>query len=156
MLEESLPAKQVHVLTLHQLMHSVSEILSTQQSKNRHRVSTSTRWHFTLHSNATRVMIANLPNTAQLQGTPTIPPSYIWVRAVVWECGEGQTDTQTTDTHPAMTNIHFTLATPHAKCNYTVSGKKKPLYFCHWLCHMLIDFQNSFTNRLSSKFLVKQ
>jgi len=26
---------------------------------------------------------------------PTIPPSYIWVRAVVWECGEGQTDTHT-------------------------------------------------------------
>jgi len=26
---------------------------------------------------------------------PIIPPSYIWVRAVVWECGEGHTDTQT-------------------------------------------------------------
>ena len=26
---------------------------------------------------------------------PTIPPSYIRVRAVVWECGEEQTDTQT-------------------------------------------------------------
>jgi len=25
---------------------------------------------------------------------PTIPSSYIWVRALVWECGEGQTDTQ--------------------------------------------------------------
>jgi len=24
---------------------------------------------------------------------PTIPPSYIRVRAAVWECGEGQTDT---------------------------------------------------------------
>jgi len=24
----------------------------------------------------------------------TTPPSYIWVRAVVWECGEGQTDRQ--------------------------------------------------------------
>jgi len=28
-------------------------------------------------------------------GTPTIPPSYIRVRAVVWECGEGQTDRET-------------------------------------------------------------
>ena len=26
---------------------------------------------------------------------PTIPPSYISVRAVVWECGEGQTDRHT-------------------------------------------------------------
>ena len=30
--------------------------------------------------------------SAQLEGTPTIPPSYIPVRAVLWECGEGQTD----------------------------------------------------------------
>jgi len=32
------------------------------------------------------------------------------VRAVVWECGEGQTQM-------AVTNIHFASATPHAKCN---------------------------------------
>jgi len=43
---------------------------------------------------------------------PTIPPNYIRVRAVVWECGEGQTDTRT-----AVTNIHFALAVPHAKYN---------------------------------------
>ena len=47
------------------------------------------------HSNATRAPIANPPNSAQLAGTPTIPPNYIWVSAVVWECGEGQTDAQT-------------------------------------------------------------
>jgi len=41
----------------------------------------------------------------------TIPRSYIRVRAVVWECGEGQTDTQTN-----ATSIHFASATPHAKC----------------------------------------
>jgi len=35
------------------------------------------------HSNETRAPIANPPNSAQLEGTPTIPPSYIWVRAVV-------------------------------------------------------------------------
>jgi len=39
--------------------------------------------------------MANPPNSAQLEGTPTIPPCYIWVRAVVWECGEGQTDRHT-------------------------------------------------------------
>jgi len=38
---------------------------------------------------------ANPPNSAQLEGTPTIPASYIRVRAVVWECGEGKTDEQT-------------------------------------------------------------
>jgi len=61
----------------------------------RHKASTSTRWHFTFrlccHSNETSVSIANPPNSAQLEGTPTIPPSYIWVHAVVWAWGEGQT-----------------------------------------------------------------
>jgi len=39
--------------------------------------------------------IANSPNGAQLEVTPTVRPSYIRVRPEVWECGEGQTDTQT-------------------------------------------------------------
>jgi len=43
------------------------------------------------HSNETRAPIANQPNSAQLKGTPNIPPSYIRVHAVVWECGKGQT-----------------------------------------------------------------
>ena len=41
-----------------------------------------------------RAPIANLPNSAQIEGTPTILPTYIRVRVVVWECGEGQTDRQ--------------------------------------------------------------
>ena len=60
------------------------------------------RWHFAL---STYVAIATKP-VHQLQirpiahnygalASPTIPSSYIRVRAVVWECGEGQTDTQT-------------------------------------------------------------
>ena len=65
----------------------------------RHTASTSTHWHCAFgicwHSNKTRAPIANLPNSAQLEGTPTIPPSYIWVRAVVCTCSEGQTDRQT-------------------------------------------------------------
>ena len=52
------------------------------------------------HSNETRAPIANPPNTAQLEGTPYHSQSYIWVRAVVWECGEGQTCThRPTDRH---------------------------------------------------------
>jgi len=47
------------------------------------------------HSNETRAPIANLPNSTQLEGTPTIPQSYTRVRAVVWACGEGQTYTYT-------------------------------------------------------------
>jgi len=39
-----------------------------------------------------------------------IPPSYVWVRAVMWECGEA-------DRQTAVTNIHFASAMPHAKCN---------------------------------------
>jgi len=40
------------------------------------------------------------------------PPKlgYIRVRAVAWECGEGDTHTQT-----AVGNIHFASATRHAK-----------------------------------------
>jgi len=37
------------------------------------------------HSNETLASIANPPDSAHLEGTPTIPPSYIWLRAVVWE-----------------------------------------------------------------------
>jgi len=55
-------------------------------------------------------------NSAQLEGTPTIPPSYIRVRAVVWECGEGQTPTHK-HTQTCVTNIHFASTTTHAKCN---------------------------------------
>jgi len=72
------------------------------------------------HRNETHAPIANPPNSAQLERTPTIPPSYILVRAVVRECGEGQTDTHRhTHTHThrererrtAVTNIHFISAT---------------------------------------------
>jgi len=41
--------------------------------------------------NETRAPIANPPNSAQLEGTPYHSPSYIRIRAVTWECGEGQT-----------------------------------------------------------------
>jgi len=43
------------------------------------------------HTNETHAPIANPPNSAQLEGIPTIPPTYIWIRAVAWECGEGHT-----------------------------------------------------------------
>ena len=48
---------------------------------------------------------------------PTIPPSYIWVRAVVCICSEGQTDTQT-----RMTNIRFVSSMTHAKCSNPFNG----------------------------------
>ena len=90
----------------------------------RHRASTGTRWHFAFggcHSNETRTLIANPPNSAQLESILAISPTYIRVRAVVRECGEGQTDTQTdTVTHRrpwSIIIIHFASATPHAKCN---------------------------------------
>jgi len=63
------------------------------------------------HSNETRAPIANPPNSAQLPF-----PSYIRVRAVVWECGEGQSDRHT-DTQTAVANIYFASATPHVKYN---------------------------------------
>jgi len=47
------------------------------------------------HSNETRAPIANPPNSAQLEGTPTIRSSYIRVRVIVWDYDEGQTDKHT-------------------------------------------------------------
>jgi len=72
---------------------------------------------FNCHSNETRAPIANPRNSAQLAGTLYHSPGYIRVRAVVWECGEGETDRQT-DTQMVVTNIQFATATPHAKCDY--------------------------------------
>jgi len=46
-----------------------------------------------MHSNATRAPIENPPNSAQLGVSPTTPPSYIPVRAIVWACGREQTHT---------------------------------------------------------------
>jgi len=54
-----------------------SRFRQAQHITTRYRASTSTRWH------------------CQLEGTPSIPPSHIRVRAVVWECDDRQTDTQT-------------------------------------------------------------
>jgi len=39
--------------------------------------------------------LANLPNSAQLEGTLYHSPSYIQLRAVVWESDEGQTHRHT-------------------------------------------------------------
>jgi len=58
-------------------------------------------------SNETCAPIANPPNSAQLGAPPTIPPSYIRVCAVLWECGKGQTDR-----HTDRCNTHR-----HTKCN---------------------------------------
>ena len=58
--------------------------------------------------------------THSVEGTPTIPPSCIRVRGLVWECGEGQTETQTnryTESQTAVITVHFASSTTHAKCN---------------------------------------
>jgi len=61
------------------------------------------RWTLCCYSNETRAPNTNPPNNAQLDDTPTIPPTYIRVRAVMWDW-----DRQT---------LHFASATPHAKYN---------------------------------------
>jgi len=57
--------------------------------------------------------------------------SYIRVHAVVWECGEGQTDRQchtctqiNIDTQTAVTTTHFDSAMPHAKCNNCITCQR--------------------------------
>jgi len=55
---------------------------------------------------------------------PTIPPHYIVVCAVVWECDEGQTDRQT-HTRTSMTNIHFASSTTHTKHKQSSTTQNK-------------------------------
>jgi len=58
-----------------------------------------------------------------------MPPSYIWVRAVVWAYGHGQTDRHT-DTQARVTTIHFASSTAHAKCNQLYNREIK-LQLCN-------------------------
>jgi len=88
----SLKRSRCHELTRD---HSVTCCPHVYPQVESGRASTSTRWHFAFrlccHGNETRAPIANPPNSAQLGDTHHHSPSYIRVRAVVLECGEGQT-----------------------------------------------------------------
>jgi len=95
------------------------------------------------HSNATPAPIANPPNKAQLEDTPYHSPDYIWVRAVVWECREGQTDRHTDGcdqytpylkkTVPPLTcynvDIHGSIATIFGKNVAEKVANQSELYF---------------------------
>jgi len=87
-------------------------------TSTRHRTSTiSTCWHFAfgaiLSLIATKpVQLQICPISAQLEGTPTIPPSYIRARAL---CGNAARDRQTHKHYMTLVaNKHFASATPHA------------------------------------------
>jgi len=69
------------------------------------------------HSNATRAPIANLPNSAQLGASPTTPPSYVRVCAIVWACDRGQTDKHTHRHADARDHNTFRVVCAYAKCN---------------------------------------
>jgi len=60
-------------------------------------------------------LIANLPNSAQLQGTPYHSPKLHPGMCSSVEMRQG-TDRQT-DTQMHMSNIHFASSTTHAKSN---------------------------------------
>jgi len=47
--------------------------------------------HAATHAAMKRNINCKTAQSVQLEGTPYHSPSYIWVRAIVWECGEGQT-----------------------------------------------------------------
>ena len=79
---------------------------------------------FTLccHSNTTRALIANPPNSAQLGGIP-----YHYPKLHPGPCNSvgmrpwTDTETQThTDTQMRVTTIHFSWSTTHAKCNKSI------------------------------------
>jgi len=67
--------------------------------ETRHRASTEHSLTFHFHAMLSQqrnpCTDCNLPNSAQLEATPTIPQSYTRVCAVVWECSTGQTHRHT-------------------------------------------------------------
>jgi len=79
------------------------------------------------HSNEIRALIANLPNSAQLEGT-----LYHSTNLHIGPCSSAGMRTATdrqTQTHSRDHYIHFALAVPLAKCNnssYTGPGKINP------------------------------
>jgi len=118
---ESLSTRQTEIGIKAENQHRSKRIchLSTVQQQNqaeseyKHSLTFSVR--LCCHSNETRAPIANPSNSAQLECTPyTIHPTlYIWVRAVVLECGERQSDKHTyryTDTQTVVTNTDFDSA----------------------------------------------
>jgi len=62
-------------------------------------------------SNETHALIANLPNSTQLEGTPYHSPNVHAGPCSSVGMRRG------TDTQTAMINIHFASAMRHAKCN---------------------------------------
>ena len=103
--------------------------MSVQQPTTR-RPRTSTRWHFAFGA---MLSLRRNPRSdcksakCTNRGHSYIPPIYIRVRAVVWECGEGQTDrhTQTRVTNTCINLASSTTtfrerrrpSTTHAKCS---------------------------------------
>jgi len=87
---------------------------------------TGTHRHFTFapccHSNETHAPITNLPNSAQLGGTPYHSPKWhpgLCSSVEMWQGTHTHTHTHTlTHRQMHMTNIHFTSSTTHAKCKY--------------------------------------
>jgi len=108
----------------------------------RRRASTSIRWHFVFrlccHSNETHAPIVNPPNSAQLGGPSTIPPSYIRVHAIEHKCGKRQTDTQT-----CMTNISCRL---RLERNVMVAVK----WLC--MCYRIVPFNRMALFMISSRY----
>ena len=79
-------------LRLHVIVHFHSLYVGKSYDNLRQRVQALadiSRSALYCHSNETRAPIATKPNSAQLEGTLNYSPSYIRVRAALWECGEG-------------------------------------------------------------------
>ena len=86
-------------------------LLYQAQSENKHSLTFCVR-HYVVIATKLVHQLQICPIVHNQRALPTIPSTYTRVCAVMWECGKGQTNT-----HTAVTNIHFASAMPHAKCN---------------------------------------
>jgi len=80
------------------------------------------------HSNKTQAPTTNPPYSVQLEGTPYHSPSYIWVRAVVWECSEGQTERQTDGRDQYTFRLGLCLTWNVINNNCTQEQQQQPFY----------------------------
>jgi len=104
-------------------MHNTpNKIFNTRYTASIRALADISRSALCYHSNETHALIANPPNTAQLEGTPTIPKlrpgpcSSVGMR-------------RGTDTQTAVITIYFASSTTHAKCNNVHDLRYRPAIY---------------------------
>ena len=94
------------------------------QSEYKHLLANISRSRYVAIATQTVHRLQIRPTVHNQGASPTTPPSYIWVRAILWAWGCGQIDTQTHTYRHTEERDHNTFRmvgyTTHAKCNNVI------------------------------------